>query len=248
MHQLRCDWIHMPDIRKQETQTRTDKYIHSSSAGAGFTLDASEIMVRSSSKLSRIKTHRTNITSIDFYLGLFLAIFHKSILLRKPLCPLNIAKNVSVEPFLCALFPISPDTPTYLKRHPQGTRTGTFISTLYAAFAKYHHFISQTLTNSWSPLGSISSLWCLWAEFLFQIKSLLLYKNTWETKLCCHRSADFSFQCGHLKVSGQHPHPLHTGKEKSGFLVFKFKRPIKIQQIFPLMHQENEPNSFYISG
>lgn len=91
----------MPDIREQEAQTCTDIYIHTqgSSAGAVFTLDASEIMVGSSSKLSRIKTHRTNITSIDFYLGLFLAIFHKSILLRKPLWPLNMAKNVNVEPF-----------------------------------------------------------------------------------------------------------------------------------------------------
>lgn len=115
MHQLRWDWIHMPDTREQETQTHIDIYIHSSSPGAGFTLDASEIMVGSSSKLSRIKTHRTNITSIDFYLGLFLAIFHKSILLRKPLCSLNIAKNVTVESFQRALFPISPDTPTYLE-------------------------------------------------------------------------------------------------------------------------------------
>lgn len=128
MHQLRWDWIHVPDTKEQETQTHIDIYIHSSSPGAGFTLDASEIMVGSSSKLSRIKTHRTNITSIDFYLGLFLAIFHKSILLRKPLCLLNIAENVTVESFQCALFPISPDTPTYLKRPPQGTRTQTFIT------------------------------------------------------------------------------------------------------------------------
>lgn len=86
----------MPGIGEQETQTCIDIYIHSSSPGAGFTLGASEIRAGSSSKLSRIKTHRTNITSIDFYLGLFLAMFHKSILLRKPSCPPNIAKNVTV--------------------------------------------------------------------------------------------------------------------------------------------------------
>lgn len=145
---------------------------------------------------------------------------------------------------------------SYLPRHTHiskeassGNQDANFHHTLHAASAKHHCFISQTLTNSWSPLGSVSSLWCLWAEFLFQIKSLFPYKNTWETKLCCHgRSADFSFQYEHLKVSGQHPHPLHTGKEKSGFIVFKFKRQIKIQQIFPLMHQEKKPNSFCISG
>lgn len=102
MHQLRCDWIHMPDIREQEAQTCIDIYIHTHTAAQQEQfLDwmPQEIMVGSSSKISRIKTHRTNITSIDFYLGLFLAIFHKSILLRKPLWPLNMAKNVSVEPF-----------------------------------------------------------------------------------------------------------------------------------------------------
>jgi len=107
----------MPDIREQETQIRI--YIHSSSLEVGFTLYASEIMVGSSSKLSRIKTHRTNITSIDFYLGLFLTIFQKSILLRNPLCPLNIAKNVTVESFRHAFFPILPYTLTCLKRAPR---------------------------------------------------------------------------------------------------------------------------------
>lgn len=147
MHQLRCDWIHMPDIREQETQTCI--YIHISSPGAGFTLYASEIMVGSSSKLSRIKTHRTNITSIDFYLGLFLTIFHKSILLRNPLCPLNIAKNVPVESFWHALFPILPYTLMCLKRPPQGTRMQTLMGTLDAAFVKCHYFISQTLEVLW---------------------------------------------------------------------------------------------------
>lgn len=144
-----------------DNKRQTHIYTHSSSPGAGFTLYTSEIMVRSSSKLSRIKTHRTNITSIDFYLGFFLTIFHKSILLRNPLCPLNIAKNVTVESFWHVLFPNLPNTLMCLKRSPQGTRTQTLMGTLEAAFVKCHYFISQTPTNSLSPLGSISSLWCL---------------------------------------------------------------------------------------
>lgn len=135
---------------------------------------------------------------------------------------------------------------TYIsKEAPSGNQDINLHQHTDAAFAKYHSFISQTLTNSWSPLASISSLWYLWAKFLFQIKSLLRYKNTWEMKICCHRtSADFSFQCGHQKMSGEHFHPLHTGKEKSGFIVFKFKKQIKTHQIFPLRHKENKAQLF----
>lgn len=156
-HQLRCDWIHMPDTREQETQTHTQ--INSSSPGAGFTLYASEIMVGSSSELSRIKTHRTNITSIDFYLGLFLTIFHKSILLRNSLCLLNIVKNVAVESLWHTIFPILPRTPTRLKRLPRGAGYKAWWAQP-CCFCKTLLLNSQTPTNSSSPPGALSSLWC----------------------------------------------------------------------------------------
>lgn len=92
----------MSDIREQETQTCI--YIHTAAHQEQVLHSyALEIMVGSSSRLSRIKTHRTNTTSIDFYLGLFLIIFHKSIHFRTPLCPLNIARNMTVEYFWHAL-------------------------------------------------------------------------------------------------------------------------------------------------
>lgn len=182
MQQLRCDGIHMPGIREQETQRHTQ--IHGSSPGAGFTLHASEIMAGSSSKLSRIKTHRTNITSIDFYLGLFLTIFHKSILLRNPLCPLNTTKNETVQPFWHTSFP-SLSTFIRLLSPPPPKELG---DTSVWAFVKLCYPISQALTNSSSPPGDVQ-----WAELLFYTKPLVPHENRWVTKLCCQwKGADLS--------------------------------------------------------
>lgn len=146
---------------------------------------------------------------------------------------------------MCSLSHLTRHTHTS-KGAPSGSQDTNLHWHIDAAVAKYHYFISQTLTNSSSPLGSISTLWCLWAEFLFQIKSLFLNKNAWKTKLCSKCRLQLPMWTSESVRAA--PLPLHTGKEKSGFTVFKFERWIKIQQIFPLTQQEKKPNSFYISG
>lgn len=225
MHQLRCDWIHMPDIREQETQTRI--YIHISSPGVGFTLYASEIMVGSSSKLSRIKTHRTNITSIDFYLGLFLTIFHKSILLRNPLCPLNIAKNVPIESFWHALFPILTIHTHVPKDAPSGNQDANLDGHTGCCFCKMTVFHQPNSNKLLKSSGMYQQL----------VMSSVL-SSYFRSSLCSHIktlgrlgfAATGELQTLASKVyiwkhlGSTPPTPPQTGKEKSGFIVFKWKR------------------------
>lgn len=151
----------------------------------------------------------------------------------------------------CECWALSMFSLSHLTRHthrskeaPSGNQDMNLQHTVYAAFAKYHYFSSQTLTNSWSPLGSISSLWRLWAESYFRSSLCSCIKTLERLSFAARGEVQTSASSVDIWKCESTPTPCTQGQRRVVSLFSSSKDKLKYNRSFHWCTRKKSPTLF----